>query len=111
MWLLCESNGETPDGQTWSSIMTVGFDTVLNQYVGTFVGSMMSNVWKYQGLVDETSNRLPMSCEGPKFDGSGTCHYRDTIEIVDSDSWLLTSEMQTDDGQWIKFLVATHRRE
>ena len=111
MWLICESNGESPVGQTWSSIMTVGFDTVLNQYVGTFVGSMMSNIWKYQGLVDETSKRLPMACEGPKFDGSGTCQYRDTIEIIDSDSWLLTSEMQTDDGQWIKFLVATHRRD
>lgn len=111
MWLIAESNGESPEGQAWSSIMTVGFDTVLKHYVGTFVGSMMSNVWQYSGPVEVTANRLPMTCEGPRFDGTGRCQYRDTIEIVDADTWLLTSEMQTDDSQWIKFLVATHRRD
>lgn len=111
MWLIAESNGDSPGGGTWSSIMTIGFDTVLNRYVGTFVGSMMSNVWQYEGIVDATAKRLPMACEGPKFDGSGRCQYRDTIEIVDSDNWLMTSEMQTDDGRWIKFLDATHQRD
>ena len=51
-----------------------------------------------------------MDTEGPKFDGSGTCKYRDTIEIVDDDYWLYTSQMQTDSGEWIKFIDGKHRR-
>ncbi len=43
MRLICESSGESPDGGEWSSIMTLGFDPAINQYVGTFVGSMMAN--------------------------------------------------------------------
>ena len=110
MWLISESEGVSPEGEAWSSIMTVGFDTVLQRFVGTFVGSMMSNVWHYQGDLDESQRRLPLECEGPKFDGAGTCQYRDTIEIVDANRWLFTSEFQNDDGQWYKFLNGIHTR-
>ncbi len=110
MWLLCESNGIADDGAPWSSLMTLGFDPAQDRYVGTFIGSMMANIWHYRGVVDATGKRLPLDSEGPKFDGSGTGRYRDTIEIVDADSWLFTSEMLTDDGQWVKFLDGKHVR-
>lgn len=48
LWLICESSGEPAEGESWSSIMTLGFDPNLNHYVGTFVGSMMANIWYYQ---------------------------------------------------------------
>ena len=110
MWLISESEGVSPEGQAWSSIMTVGFDTVIERFVGTFVGSMMSNVWHYQGDLDESQRRLPLECEGPKFDGVGTCQYRDTIEIVAPNRWLFTSEFQNEEGQWTKFLDGIHTR-
>ena len=109
-WLICESCGESPEGEAWSSIMTIGFDPSQHRYVGTFVGSMMATIWTYHGVVDASGKRLPMDTEGPKFDGSGTCKYRDTIEIVDDDYWLYTSQMQTDSGEWIKFIDGKHRR-
>lgn len=110
LWVVCESTGSSDEGGEWSSIMTVGYDPARGRYVGTFIGSMMTNIWHYEGLVDESGKRLPLDCEGPKFDGSGTCQYRDTIEIVDNDTWLLTSELQTDDGTWVKFMTGTHTR-
>lgn len=110
MWLISESEGISPEGHAWSSIMTVGFDTVIERFVGTFVGSMMSNVWHYQGDLDKSQRRLPLECEGPKFDGVGTCQYRDTIEIVDPNRWLFTSEFQDEAGQWTKFLDGIHSR-
>jgi hypothetical protein len=110
MWLICESEGGSPDGEAWSSIMTVGFDASLGRFVGTFVASMISNIWHYQGDLDDSQSRLPLECEGPKFDGVGTCPYRDTIEIVDANRWLFTSEFQTEQGQWVKFLDGMHAR-
>ncbi|HMO14781.1 MAG TPA: DUF1579 domain-containing protein [Pirellulaceae bacterium] len=110
MWLLAESSGETPDSGPWGSLMTVGFDTTKNQFVGTFVGSMMSMIWPYHGELDATGKRLPLNSQGPKFDGSGIGNYRDTIEIIDENTWLFTSELQTDEGEWIKFLDGKHVR-
>jgi len=110
MWLICESSGSSPKGGAWSSIMTLGFDPAQNQYVGTFVGSMMANIWPYRGIVDASGRRLPLESEGPKFDGSGIGRYRDTIEIVDADTWLFTSEFQSDDGKWQQFLSGKHTR-
>lgn len=110
LWVICESSGgETEDGK-WSAIMTLGFDPAKNAYVGTFVGSMMNNIWPYQGVLDETGKRLTLNSEGPKFDGEGTGLYRDTIEIVDPDQWLMISEMQGDQGEWTQFMRGVHKR-
>tara|TARA_A100001391_G_scaffold85596_1_gene55983 strand:+ start:245 stop:724 length:480 start_codon:yes stop_codon:yes gene_type:complete len=111
LWLICESSGTSADGDTWSSIMTLGFDPQQEQYVGTFIGSMMANIWPYQGVLDESGKRLPLESQGPKFDGSGVGKYRDTIEIVDADTWLFLSELQSDDGQWVQFMTGKHCRK
>ncbi len=111
MWLVCDSNGKSTEGEVWSSIMTVGFDPGKDRYVGTFIGSMMANIWLYEGDIDATGKRLPLETEGAAFVGSGTCKYRDTIEIVDSDSWLFTSEFQTEAGDWNQFMRIEHKRK
>lgn len=109
MWLICESSGESPEGE-WSAIMTLGFDPAQRQFVGTFVGSMMANIWQYHGVLGDDGTRLPLYAEGPKFDGSGMAMYRDTIEIVDANTWLFTSELQSDEARWLQFMVARHVR-
>ncbi|MDA8743700.1 DUF1579 domain-containing protein [Rubripirellula amarantea] len=110
MWLICESSGESAEGGAWSSIMTLGYDPAQHQYVGTFVGSMMANMWPYRGVLDADGKTLPLDSEGPTFDGTGTAKYRDTIKITGKDSWLLISEMQGDDGAWITFMNGKHER-
>ena len=109
LWLICESTGDSPDG-AWSSIMTLGFDPAQNQYVGTFVASMMANIWPYHGVPDATGKMLPLNSEGPRFDGKGIGKYRDTIEIIDSNTWLFRSELESDDGNWLQFMIATNTR-
>jgi len=49
--------------------MTLGFDPTKNHYGGTFIGSMMTNIWPYHGVLDETGKRLPLESEGSKFVG------------------------------------------
>jgi len=110
LWLIGESSGESDEGDHWSSLMTLGFDPGQKQYVGTFIGSMMTQIWPYRGSLDASGKRLPLWSEGPKFDGSGIGEYRDTIEIIDSDTWHFSSELLADDGQWVKFLDGRHVR-
>ena len=110
MWVICEGSFESPDGGAWSSIMTLGFDPAKNQYVGTFIGSMMATIWPYHGVLDASGTRLPLNSEGPKLSGDGTCAYRDIIEIVDADTWLFMSEFQADDGTWVQFMNGKHLR-
>ena len=55
--------------------------------VGTFIGSMMVNLWVYDGALDSTGTKLVLDSEGPSFSGDGTmAKYRDTIEIKDSNN-------------------------
>lgn len=110
LWLIAESSGESEEGGGWSSVMTLGFDPAQNRYVGTFVGSMMTHIWPYRGSLDASGKRLPLWSEGPKFDGSGIGEYRDTIEIIDADTWHFSSELLADDGQWVKFMDGRHVR-
>lgn len=110
MWLICESSGSSGEGGTWSSIMTLGFDPVKGHYVGTFVGSMMANIWPYQGVVDGSGKRLPLLSEGPKMNGDGIGRYRDTIEIVDKNTWMFFSEFEDENSQWIQFMAGKHNR-
>lgn len=109
MWLLCESAGESPDGP-WTSIMTLGFDPTKGCYVGTFVGSMMSNLWLYDGKVDEDGKRLILNTQGPSFDGTTLCDYVDTIEIVDATTWWLRSAMKNEQGELVTFMNGEHTR-
>ncbi len=110
LWLICESSGETVESGPWTNLMTVGFDPAQNQYVGTFIGSMMARIWPYHGVLDTTGRRLPLETEGPRFEGSGNCRYRDTIELIDPDHWMFSSEYQADSGEWVHFMTGEHVR-
>ena len=110
LWLVAEFEGDSAEGGAWSSIMTLGYDPTQQKYVGTFVGSMMTNLWNYQGVLEADGRRLPLETRGPRFDGQGECAYRDTIEIVDADRWLFTSHVQNDSGEWQQFLDGQHTR-
>ncbi|MCL4203640.1 MAG: DUF1579 family protein [Pirellulaceae bacterium] len=110
LWTTLECRGESPEGGPWSSLFTLGFDPVQNRYVGTFVASMMTHLWLYQGQLDHTGRRLVLDVEGPRFDGLGMAQYQDIFEIVDRDHWILRSQVLGDDGQWMQFMEGHHRR-
>jgi len=111
LWSLLEIQGESAEcGGPWKALMSIGYDPALGRYVGTFVGSMMANLWVYQGTLDESKRRLVLDTTGPKCDGSGTAPYQDTIEIADSGEWILSSQMLGDDGRWNAFNSSRYRR-
>jgi hypothetical protein len=113
LWVLCESHhGTTPEGDPSTTIMTLGYDPLRKRYVGTFIGSMMSYMWVYEGVLDATGNKLTLDTVGPTFDGTGKmAQYKDVIEFKSPDHRVLTSQTLTPDKGWQQFMTAHYRRK
>lgn len=110
-WLLCEGRGEMPGGGIGLTLMTLGYDPARKRFVGTFIGSMMTHLWIYDGGLDATGKVLTLETEGPSFTAEGKMvKYRDVIEIKSDDHRVLTSHAQGEDGTWHGFMTAHYRR-
>lgn len=111
VWVLCEGRGEMPDGGIGTTLMTLGYDPMKKRFVGTFIGSMMTNLWVYEGSLDAAGKALTLDCEGPSFSAEGTMtKYKDTIEIKSAGHRVLSSQALGDDGKWHRFMTATYRK-
>lgn len=112
LWVLCEGRGEMPGGGIGNMFMTLGYDPAKKRFLGTFIGSMMTHMWIYDGSLDPSGKVLTLDSEGPSFAGDGTmAKYQDVIEIRSADQRLLHSQVQGADGQWQRFMTATYRRK
>jgi hypothetical protein len=110
LWMIGEGEGECPDGSRAKSIITLGYDPEKQRFVGTFIASMMTHLWPYEGTLD--GNVLTLDSEGPSFSGDGTTvKYQDIVELRDDDHWILRSRMPGEDGKWLEFMTAHYRRQ
>ncbi|MCC7363100.1 MAG: DUF1579 domain-containing protein [Dehalococcoidia bacterium] len=103
-WVLNEMS-ETVDGQDVLNLQMIGFDRRKGRFVGTFVSSMGTELWVYDGELDASGRKLTLSAEGPGMDGTGTALYHDIIEIVDANTRELRSEVETPEGEWVEFMT------
>ena len=112
LWILCEGRGEMPGGGMATMLMTLGYDPQKKQYVGTWVGSMMTYLWVYNGSMDAEEKVLTLNAEGPNWSEEGKlAKYKDVIEVKGHDHRVLTSHMLGDDGEWRQFMTANYRRK
>lgn len=111
LWVLCEGRGEMPDGGQAAMLMTLGYNPQRGRFVGTWVGSMMTHLWIYEGALDADEKRLTLDSEGPVFGQEGKMtRYKDVIEITDDNHRMLISHMLGDDGEWHQIMTARYRR-
>lgn len=110
IWVQCEGRGEMPGGGTQITIMTLGYDPSKKRFVGTFLGSMMTFLWIYDGQLDAAGKVLTLDTEGPSFSGDGQSPYRDAVEFISDDHRVLTSSLPAENGQWQRFMSAHYRR-
>jgi hypothetical protein len=111
-WIVGEARGSMPDGRQSTTVTTLGFDSAKGRYVGTFIGSMMTHMWVYEGTVDASGEVLELDTDGPTFDGSGgTAKYKDSHQFVNEDYRILRSRALQPDGEWREFMVADYRRK
>lgn len=115
LWTLAEGQGEMPGGGAATMLMTLGYDPQRKRYVGTWVGSMMTHLWVYDGELDPSGKILTLNAEGPSFTPEGIAEgkmarYQDIIEFKTDDHRVLTSQTPGPDGQWRQFMTAHYRR-
>jgi len=112
LWVLAEGTGTMPDGAPATTLMTLGYDTVRKKYLGTWVGSMMSYLWQYNGTLDANGRTLTLDTEGPNFAEEGKlAKFQDIIEIWSDDHRVLSSRMLGADGKWHQFMTSHYRKK
>jgi hypothetical protein len=112
LWILNDGAGEMPGGGDMRSIMTLGYDPAKGKFVGTFIASMMTHLWLYEGSLDPAGKVLTLDAEGPSMMGDGgMTKYQDIVTLENDDHWILSSQMLGPDGQWHKFMTAHYRRQ
>lgn len=111
LWTVCEGRGTMPDGKFGQSLMTLGYTPQSGRFVGTWVGSMMTHMWIYDGELEPDGRTLSLYCDGPDFDVPGKqARYRDAITLVDQSRRVLTAHVRTDDGTWKELMTAQYTR-
>jgi hypothetical protein len=112
LWIVAEGQGEMPGGGAATTMMTLGYDPQKKRYLGTWVGSMMTHLWLYDGALDAAGKVLTLDTEGPSMADEGKmAKFRDLIELGSDGQRLLTSHMLGEDGQWHGLMTATYRRQ
>ncbi len=112
LWTIGEGTGETSDCGCCESIMTLGYDPEKKRFVGTFIASMMTQMWLYDGALDAEGKVLTLDTEGPSLASDGTtAKYQDIIEFVNDDLRTLSSQVLGADGRWQPFMEAHYRRQ
>lgn len=110
-WLVAESTGRAPTGQSVTAIRTLGYDPVEERFVGTWISSMQTHLWRHTGTLDDAGTALTLETEGPIMgDPTTTARYREVIEIEDADRHVVRSLILGPDGEWFEFARAEYRR-
>jgi hypothetical protein len=111
LWVVGEGQGEMPGCAPMETIITLGYDPVKKRFVGTFLASMMTHLWLYDGELDASAKVLTLDAERPSCIAEGkTAKYKDAFEILSDDHSVLTSRFLGEDGQWHQFMTAHYRR-
>jgi hypothetical protein len=111
-WIVGENKGEMM-GKPVTSILTLGYDPDRKKYVGTWIDSVSSYLWQYEGTVDAAGNVLTLETEGacPLEEGK-TRKFRDVTEFKSPDHRVFTTSMLGDDGKWVTLMtVNSHRKK
>ena len=112
LWVLCDGHAEMTGGIPATTLMTLGYDPQKKRFIGTFIGSMMTHMWVYEGELDETEQVLTLSTVGPDFSNTGKMgNYKDVIEFKSDDHRVLSSHFQGEDGKWHRFMTGNYRRK
>jgi hypothetical protein len=111
LWILAEGQGEMPGGDPATMILTLGYDPQKKRYLGTWVGSMMTHLWVYDGTLNDDGTSLVLDTEGPSMAGDGKmAKYQDVIELKSDDHRILWSQVLGADGKWRRFMTTNYRR-
>lgn len=107
-WIQSEHKGDF-FGAPFTGILSLGYSPEKKKYIGTWIDSMTSYLWTYQGTVDATGKILTLEAEGPGHDGK-PAKFRETLTVKDKDHKEFSSSIEKD-GQWVNYLKIQYTRK
>ena len=111
IWTISEGEGEMPGGGRSQMVTTLGFDPRRGRFVGTWLGTMMSYLWVYDGFLDADERVLTLESTGPSMTKPGEMgQYRDIITVIEEDYHTMTGNFLGDDGEWHEMMTMHVRR-
>lgn len=109
-WVLAENKGTMLD-KPFTGLLTLGYDPEKKQFIGTWVDSMTSHLWVYEGTLNEAGTMLTLNSEGPCPTAPGKLSkFKETIEFKSKDHKVFTSSMQDENGKWVTGGTIDYRR-
>ncbi len=110
-WIIGENKGDMM-GMPFTGVTTLGYDPEAKSYIGTWIDSMGSYLWRYTGSVDSTGKILTLESEGPSpMEAGKLAKFRDATEFKSKDHKVFTSSVQGADGTWVKMLTMDATRK
>ena len=110
-WTLGEVKSDL-GGMPYTGIMTLGYDADKKKYVGTWVDSMTSHHWKYEGKLDPTGKILTLETKGPcPLRPGELSNFKEVIEIKDKDHKVFSSSIEIEDGKWQTGMIGRYTRK
>jgi len=107
-WVVAEGKGDMM-GMPFTSLLTLGYDSEKNKYIGSWIDSMDIHLWRYEGTVDPTGKILTLEAEGPS--DRGLSKFKEVTEFKSKDHRVFTSLRQGEDGKWTTVVTVNSRRK
>lgn len=110
-WVLAETKS-TMMGSPFTGILTLGYDAQKEQFIGTWIDSMGSHLWVYEGTLNDAGDTLTLTTTGPSMEGPDTtARYKEVITIKGPDQRTFSSSIELESGEWVTILTAEYRRK
>lgn len=109
-WIISDGKSDIL-GTPFSSQFTLGYDPTSKRYTGTWIDSMTSYIWKYDGSVDPTGKILTLTTEGPSpKDPAKNTRFKEVIELTGKDQKTFSSSY-LDGNEWKTCAKMTSKRK
>ena len=110
-WIVGESTG-TVGEMPIESMLTLGYDPEKKKIIGSWVDSMQTHQWVYEGSFDKSGKVLTLETQGPcPLRPGETVNFKETIELKDKDHKVFTSSMEQQDGTWTEIMSSEYQRK
>jgi hypothetical protein len=109
-WLVADYKGDM-FGTPMSGVQSIGYDPKQKKYIGTWIDSVESHLYRYEGSVSADGRTITLDAEGPDMtDPTKTGKYRDSYEFKSPDLIIATSSALSADGKWKPFMTGKYTR-
>lgn len=108
-WSVCKFEGQMDGQMQFCGLMTLGFDVESEKFIGTWIDSTSSHMWRYEGTLDTPGKVLTLVGEGPCPETGEVVKVREIIELRGPGQRVFRSQREKD-GSWQEGLTLNYTK-